>query len=221
MRLEAIAAIGAQVFSELAGDIIEDAVVFYYTRILPIDYRLFVARVDIARTIQFMNDYLAALVVPLGHDQEVAVPGGTQHLPAAAELPGALPGPADRCQQARSCRVTSADRRRLYWKTIASETALPPTMMASRRSSRRLKDACTIVGRQLFTLPLFWQVSIRMVPAIKSMLVTHAYSTFLIGPWRISRRWSKVGNPHRPAGGRTAPPAMEQLIHCCSGLARS
>jgi hypothetical protein len=35
------------------------------------------------------------------------------------------------------------------------------------------------MGRQLFALPLFWQVfDLNLVPDIKSVLVTHAYRTF-------------------------------------------
>ena len=55
--------------SELGWQYIDEAVVFRYTRALPIDFALFVRRVDIARTIQFMNDYLGGVVVALAHDR--------------------------------------------------------------------------------------------------------------------------------------------------------
>jgi uncharacterized protein (DUF362 family) len=216
LRLEAIAAIAPQVSSELRWRYIEDAVVFYYTRILPIDYRLFVARVDIARTIQFMNDYLGGVVVPLGHDQEgrpVRQAERNIYLPQPNYLVLYRGQPID----VSKLEVVeySADRRRLYWKTIASEngSATHDDGIATFEQAAE-GTRVTIIGRQLFTLPLFWQVfDLNLVPAIKSMLVTHAYSTFFDRTMAnfealVEGREIRIGRPV----DEPAPPAMEQLM---------
>ena len=63
--LEPIALAALKVSDELRWRYVEKAVVFSYTRCLPIDFDLFVRRVDVARTIQFMNDYIGGVLVPL------------------------------------------------------------------------------------------------------------------------------------------------------------
>ncbi|HEY2616074.1 MAG TPA: DUF362 domain-containing protein, partial [Acetobacteraceae bacterium] len=68
LRLEPIAAAAPPVSSELRWQYLDEAVVFRYMRTLPIDFELFARRVDIARTIQFMNDYLGGVVVAMAHD---------------------------------------------------------------------------------------------------------------------------------------------------------
>ena len=57
-----------KVSEELRWRYVEGAVVFSYRRYLPIDFDAFHAQVDVARTIQFMNDYLGGVVLPLVHD---------------------------------------------------------------------------------------------------------------------------------------------------------
>ena len=73
-----------------------------------------------------------------------------------------------------------ANRHRLYWKTIGSENGSATYDDGIATFERTGEGTCiTIVGRQLFTLPLFWQVfDLNLVPDIKSVLVTHAYRTF-------------------------------------------
>ena len=92
---------------------------FHYTRTLPIDFDTFVRRVDIARTIQFMNDYLGGVVVPLAHDasgRPVRQAERNIYLPQPNYLALYQGKPID----VSKLEVVEyeADRHRLYWKTI-------------------------------------------------------------------------------------------------------
>ena len=65
LQLEPIAADAPQMSDGLRWRYIDSAVVFHYTRTVGIEFDAFVQSVNVARTIQFMNDYLGGVVVPL------------------------------------------------------------------------------------------------------------------------------------------------------------
>jgi uncharacterized protein (DUF362 family) len=180
-QLEPIAA-GAPLMSEgLRWRYVEDAVVFHYSRTLPIAFDTFVQRVDVASTIQFMNDYLGGVVVPIAHDEAgraVRQAERNIYLPQPNYLVLCQGKPID----VSKLEVVEygADRHRLYWKTIASENNSATYDDGIATFERAAEGTCiTTVGRQLFALPLFWQVfDLNLVPDIRSALVTHAYRTF-------------------------------------------
>ncbi len=179
--LEPVAESAPEISETLRWRYVEKAVVFSYTRLLPIPFELFVRKVDIARTIQFMNDYLGGVVVPLAYDN-------AQRPIRQAERNIYLPQPNYIVlYQGKPIDVSKLEvveyapgRHRLYWKTIASENGSATyddgiATFAPDAASTRV----SIIGRQQFTLPLFWQVfDLDLVPEIKAILVTHAYQTF-------------------------------------------
>ncbi len=180
-RLEPVAEAAPEVSDTLRWRYVGQAVVFRYTMLLPVNYEFFVRKVDIARTIQFMNDYLGGVVVPLLHDD-------AQRPVRQAERNIYLPQPNYIVlYQGKPIDVSKLEvveyedhRQRLYWKTIASENASATyddgiaTFECDHDGTR-----VTITGRQQFALPLFWQVfDLDLVPDLKAALVTHAYQTF-------------------------------------------
>ena len=181
LQLEPIAATAPAVSDDLRWRYVEDAVVFSYTRSLPIDFDLFVQRVDIARTIQFMNDYLGGVVVPIVHDKAgrpIRQAERNIYLPQPNYLVLYHGKPID-VSKLEVVEYGSI-RHRLYWKTIASEND-SATYDDGIATFERTADGTqvTIMGRQLFTLPLFWQAfDLNLIPDLKALLVTHAYSTF-------------------------------------------
>jgi uncharacterized protein (DUF362 family) len=214
--LEPIAASAPKVSDHLRWRYVEDAVVFHYTRLLPIDYESFIARVDIARTIQFMNDYLGGVVVPLLHDQAgrpIRQAERNIYLPQPNYLVLYHGKPID----VSKLEVVEyhVNRHRLYWKTIKSEngSATHDDGIATFERSTNGTHV-TIMGRQLFTLPLFWQVfDLNLVPEIKSKLVTHAYTTFFDRTMAnfealVEGREIRIGRPV----DEPAPPPVEQLM---------
>ena len=98
----------------------------------------------------------------------------------------------------------AAERHRLFWKTIGSENGSASYDDGIATFERTAEGTrVTIVGRQQFTLPLFWQVfDLDLLPDLKSMLVTHAYQTFFDrthGELRGAGRGSRY--PYRQCGG--------------------
>jgi hypothetical protein len=69
----------------------------------------------------------------------------------------------------------------IYWKTVKSENASAEYDDGLVRFERTLQgETCiTVMGRQLFTLPLFFQVfSLDSNPPLKGFLTVQAYTTF-------------------------------------------
>ena len=215
-RLEPIAAAAPRVSGELAWQYQDEAVVFRYTQTLPIDFALFVRCVDIARTIQFMNDYLGGVVVTLAHD-------ASGRPVRQAERNIYLPQPNYMIlYQGKPIDVSKLevveyrdDRHRLYWKTVLSENnsaKYDDGIATFERAGSGTQ--VTITGRQQFALPPFWQVfDPDVVPGLKDRMVTQAYQTFFdrtIANFEalVEGRDIRIG---RPVDEPASPP-VEQLM---------
>lgn len=180
-RLEPVAAAAPAASDELRWRFVDDAVVFEYTRVVPIDYGDFVRRVDVARTIEFMNDYLGGVVVPLARDdagRPVRQAERNIYLPQPNYLVLYQGKPID----VSKLEVVEydPDRNRLYWKTIASENGSAVHDDGIATFARAAEGTrISIMGRQQFVLPLFWQVfDPKMIPELHAALLSHAYQTF-------------------------------------------
>lgn len=157
------------------------AVVFDYTRDLAIPFDRFVARVDVGHAIQYMNDYLGGLIVPLTRDRDgCPVRQAERNLylpqPNYLALYGGQAIDVTKIEVVRRAR----SGHRLYWKTLfssnGSATADDGIVSFTRRKGG---THVNIIGRQAFTLPPFWKLfDISMIPSIESALITHAYRTF-------------------------------------------
>jgi uncharacterized protein (DUF362 family) len=177
-----------QVLRELPADdnglrwrYVNDAVVFEIARSFPVPFDELIAAIDVSKTIQFMNDYLGGVIVPVARDGQ----GRVTH---QAERNLYLPQPNYLVlSQGTVIDVTklefveySDDQQRMSWKTIKSENG-SATYDDGLVTFRRRDDVTdvSIFGRQLFTLPPFWKaIDLDLVPALKRSLVNHAYTTF-------------------------------------------
>lgn len=160
----------------------DGSILFEFSRTIPVDYDAFVSRVDITRSIQFMNDYIGGLIVPQQQDNK----GRTTH---QIERNLYLPQPNYLALfQGEEIDVTKLEhiqyekeRQQIFWKTVLSENG-SATYDDGSVLFKRTEDGEThisIFGRQLFTLPLFWQVvDLDRYPILKNFLVTHAYTIF-------------------------------------------
>jgi uncharacterized protein (DUF362 family) len=216
IQIEPIAAAAPRMSDGLRWRYVEDAVVFHYSRTLPAEFDTFVQRVDVARTIQFMNDYLGGVVAPISHDEAgrpIRQAERNIYLPQPNYLVLYQGKPID----VSKLEVVEyrADHHRIYWKTIGSENNSAIYDDGIATFERSAEGTCiTIVGRQLFTLPLFWQVfDLNLVPDIRSVLVTHAYRTFFDRTLAnfealVEGRDVRLGRPV----DEPAPAAAEQLM---------
>ena len=187
---------------------VEQAVVFRYTREIPMDFDEFAARVDVSRTIQFLNDYIGGVVVPVERDdvgRPVRQAERNIYLPQPNYIALADGKPID-VSKLEVIRYT-ADRHRMWWKTILSENASAIHDDGIVTFERRgATTSVTIVGRQLFVLPPFWQaMNLDLHPELKSTLVTQAYKTFFDRSFAnleavAEGRNVRIGRPwHEPA----------------------
>ncbi|MEJ0015126.1 MAG: DUF362 domain-containing protein [Acetobacteraceae bacterium] len=215
-RLEPLAAAAPEVSPELAWQECDGAIVFRYRRTLPIPHAAFVRRVDIARTIQFMNDYLGGIVIVLARDaagRPVRQAERNLYLPQPNYLVLYQGKPID----VSKLEVVEygAGRHRLYWKTMLSENG-SATYDDGIATFERAGEGTrvTITGRQRFTLPPFWQaIDLDLVPALKARLVTHAYQTFFDRTLAnfealVEGRDIRIGRPV----DEPAPPPIEQFM---------
>jgi len=224
-RLEPLAEAATSVSQELAWRYVGDAVVFRYARLLPIGFDRFVQRIDIARTIQFMNDYLGGVLVPLAHDasgRPVRQAERNIYLPQPNYLVLFEGKPID----VSKLEVVEYGngRHRLYWKTLLSENASAVHDDGIATFERRDRGTeVTITGRQQFALPLFFQVfDPDVVPGLKPRLVTHAYQTFFDRTMAnfealVEGRDISIGRPV----DEPAPPPMERLMPTLQRLAEA
>jgi uncharacterized protein (DUF362 family) len=160
---------------------VDKSVVFEFDRVFPVSFDEFVSRIDVARTIQFMNDYIGGVVVPVATDDAGRVTHQAernQYLPQPNYLVLAKGDLID-VTKLEYVQYT-ADRHRMAWKTIKSENGSAEFDDGVVTFSRRPKGTLVnIFGRQLFTLPPFWQaINLDLLPTLKTQLVTHAYTTF-------------------------------------------
>lgn len=160
----------------------DGAVSFEFSRVIPVNYDDFVRRVDVAKTIQYMNDYIGGVIVQIKKDSRRRVVHQIErnlYLPQPNYL--AL-------YQGQNIDVSKLElirygknEQKMFWKTIKSENGSAKFDDGTVRFVR-LNDGDTFVsifGRQQFTLPLFWEiVNLDNFPALKHILVTHAYTTF-------------------------------------------
>ena len=161
---------------------LDGSVLFEFSREIPAPYEDFVARVDISQAIQLMNDYIGGRAVPVAQDEH----GRVTH---QAERNLYLPQPNYIVlYNGKVIDVTkleyirySEQEQKIFWKTVKSENASAEfddgivTFARTANGETRVE----VMGRQLFTLPLFFQVvSLDYNPPLKGFLTVQAYTTF-------------------------------------------
>jgi uncharacterized protein (DUF362 family) len=186
------------------------AVVFEVSRVFPVPFDQFTAAIDVAKTIQFMNDYLGGIVVPFATDHLGRVTHQAErnlYLPQPNYLVLAGGDPID-VTKLEHVQYAAA-RHRMSWRTIKSENhSAEYDDGVVTFSEVREGTLVEIFGRQLFTLPPFWKaVNLDLVPTLKRQLVTQAYVTFFERTFsnfeallegrdiRIGRSWHEPRDP--------------------------
>jgi len=160
----------------------DGAVVFEFSRVIPVDYDEFVRRVDVAKTIQYMNDYIGGVIVHVKKDSRGRVVHQIErnlYLPQPNYL-ALYQGQNIDVSKLELIRYGRTEQK-MFWKTIKSENNSATFDDGMVRFSR-VNGGDTFVsicGRQKFTLPIFWEIiNLDNLPVLKHVLVTHAYTTF-------------------------------------------
>jgi uncharacterized protein (DUF362 family) len=190
---------------------VEQAVVFRYARVVPLDFERFVAKVDVSRTIQYLNDYIGGVVVPVERDAQGRPRRQAErniYLPQPNYIALADGKPIDVSKLELVSFGESAHR--MWWKTVLSENGSAihdDGIVTFRRCAQGTH--VSIVGRQLFVLPPFWQaMNLDLNPGLKDVLVTQAYKLFFDRSLanleavaegrdvRVGRAWHQPAGPH-------------------------
>jgi len=202
---------------------LDESVLFHYRQVVERPYDEFVARVDIARAVQTMNDYLGGARLPLTHDRAGRVTRQAErniYLPQPnwIVLFGGLPIDVGKLEIIRY----GEDRQEIFWRTVVSDNGaaeFDDGIITFARAGAA-HTAVTIVARQKFALPPALAVlHLERFPQVKDALVSDAYTTYLARTvanfvavyegrdGRLGREWDPVrGEPDTP--GERGPVAL-------------
>lgn len=198
---------------------LEGSVLFKFSRVIDAPFDSFGQRVDISRSIQFMKDYIGGCCVPIARDEA----GRVTH---QAERNLYLPQPNYLVLYGgKSIDVAKlefirygADSQKIFWRTVKSSNGSAEYDDGSVTFSPvgQCQTLVTIVARQKFTLPLFWQaVNLDLNPPVKNALVSDAYYTYFSDtlnnfeaqyegrPFRIGQPWAGASTEAEP--GEASP----------------
>jgi hypothetical protein len=161
---------------------IDNSVLFEFSHVTPIPFRKFVSRVEITRSVQSMNDYIGGACVPVKRDSQ-------GRIIYQAERNIYLPQPNWMAffsgKHIDVCKLEFVEYKsrshKIFWRTIASinGSAEFDDGIVAFEAEGRNQTRVTIVARQKFTLPLFWQaLNLDLAPKIKNPLVVDAYTRY-------------------------------------------
>lgn len=160
----------------------DGSILFQYRHRVAMPFDAFVKVVDVSKSIQYMNDYIGGVIVPVRQDKQNR---NTLQVERNIYLTQpnylALTGGIDIDVSKLQSISYKKNEHKIVWKTVYSENQSAEYDDGWVSFKRREDDTVDIhiFGRQLFTLPLFWKlINIDNYPAIKSSLVKHAYETF-------------------------------------------
>jgi uncharacterized protein (DUF362 family) len=202
---------------------LDASVLFHFRQVVERPYDEFVARVEIARAVQTMNDYLGGARLPLTHDRTGRVTRQAErnlYLPQPnwTVLFGGVPIDVGKLEVVRY----QADQQQIFWRTVVSANGSAEFDDGIITFARTAADqtAVTIVARQKFALPPALDVlHLERFPQVKDALVSDAYTTYLARTvanfvavyegrdGRLGRAWDPVrGEPDTP--GERGPVAL-------------
>lgn len=161
---------------------IDRSVLFHFSRTLPVRFADFVERVDIAKSVRMMNDYIGGACVPVVRDEEGRVTHQAErniYLPQPNYIVFTGGKPIDVSKL--EFITYSGIEHKIFWRTIKSENdtgRFDDGIVAFTKVSEE-ETMVSVIGRQEFVLPPFWQLlNLDLNPLVKDHLVADAYRNF-------------------------------------------
>jgi uncharacterized protein (DUF362 family) len=194
---------------------VDGAIVFACEHVFPIAFDRFVRRVDIARAIQYMNDYIGGATVAVRRDRSGRVVQQAERnlylqQPNWMVLFGGEVIDVEKIEHIRYQR----GRRTIWWRTVASPNH-SATVDDGCVSFVRLGDGQTrvhVFARQKFTLPLAFKLfDIDLAPGLRDPIIEGAYDTFFSGTMAnlqsaYEGRDFRIGHEAQPESPKRALP---------------
>jgi hypothetical protein len=164
---------------------VDSSILFSCSHVLPIAFDDFTAKVDITRSIQYMNDYIGGATVAVRRDaQRRVVQQAERNLylqqPNWLVLFGGDVIDVEKIQQIRY----ESDRQTIYWRTVcsANESARFDDGSVSFTRTAAGETTVRVFARQQFALPLLFKVfDVDLAPGIRDPIIESAYATFFAG----------------------------------------
>ena len=162
-----------------------DSVIFSCSHTFPISYKDFVAKVDVAQSIQYMNDYMGGSTVVVRQDkQQRVVQQAERNLylqqPNWLILFGGQVIDVEKLEYIEYRR----DKRVIYWRTVGSpnDSAVYDDGSVSFCRADPGQTIVRIFARQRFSLPILFRLfDINLVPRIRDSIIERAYESFFAG----------------------------------------
>jgi uncharacterized protein (DUF362 family) len=190
---------------------IDGSVLFSCSHVLPIPYDKFVRAVDIASTIQYMNDYIGGSTVAVRRDGRRRVTHQAERnlylqQPNWMVLFGGEMIDVEKLEFIEYKR----NRQSIYWRTVGSPNGSAShddgcvTFLRSGVGQTNVQ----IFARQQFALPLFFKFfDINMAPGIRDPIIESGYTNFFAGTIanlqaRYDGRSYRIGNDANQTGTR-------------------
>jgi uncharacterized protein (DUF362 family) len=196
---------------------VDGSVLFHYAKVLPVDFDRFVGAVPVRNAITFMKDYIGGQTVAIHRDAE----GRVTH---QAERNVYLPQPNWMVLYGGSvidvAKLESIhygeDEHKIVWRTVHSSNDSATHDDGSVRFTRAGSGTeVTVVARQKFKLPPFWQmVDLDRLPEIKNRFVGAEYFKFFDETVENFARASagddiRIGRAWEPLHGETGDERSE------------
>ena len=191
---------------------LDGSVLFKFARVFDAPFEDFVQRVDITRSIQFMKDYIGGHCVPIAWDSQRRVTYQAErniYLPQPNYLV-LYGGKVIDVAKVEYIRYEPQEQK-IFWRTVKSSNDSAEFDDGSVTFAKvgEHQTLVTIVARQKFTLPLFWQaVNLDLNPPVKDFLVSDAYYTYFSDTLnnfeaKYEGREFRIGKPWNPQQGES------------------
>lgn len=164
---------------------VDGAIVFGCEHVFAIPYTRFVRQVDIARSIQYMNDYIGGATVAVRRDARGRVVHQAERnlylqQPNWMVLAGGEVIDVEKIQHIRYER----HRRSIHWRTVASpnDSAFVDDGCVSFSRTAEGQTRVQVFARQKFQLPqTFKTFDIDLAPGLRDPIIESAYTAFFTG----------------------------------------
>ena len=164
---------------------VDGAIVFGNEHVVPVRYEQWVRRVDIARGIQYMNDYIGGATVAVRRDGRGRVTHQAERnlylqQPNWMVLFGGEVIDVEKLQ----CIRRAPGRQSIYWRTVASPngSAVADDGCVEFTRTPEGQVRVRVAGRQHFALPLAFKLfDINLAPALRDPIIEGAYTSFFEG----------------------------------------
>lgn len=192
---------------------VDGAILFGNEHVFPLPYDIFVRRVDIAKAIRYMNDYIGGDTVAVRRDRRGRVMHQAERnvylqQPNWMVLFGGEVIDVEKIE----CIRRRAGQQAIHWRTVASpngSASVDDGGVTFTRTAEGLTHV-RVFGRQQFTVPpLFRLFDMDLAPGLRDPIIESAYATYFEGT---------LGNLQRAYDGQEFRIGRDPLVENPQGV---